>query len=62
MNLFLKDYQPITVLLKDFLESPHAREKFIQPHVILKPIRSNSGKGIILTSCDEIFSKRKEYI
>jgi glutathione synthase/RimK-type ligase-like ATP-grasp enzyme len=60
MYCFLKEFQPYTLLLKDFFTYPELR-KNLSDRVVLKPIRSNSGKWILFPSQTELLEKKASY-
>ncbi|MFZ2151223.1 MAG: hypothetical protein WAZ12_02560 [Candidatus Absconditicoccaceae bacterium] len=57
---FLEKYQPMTCLLKDFLENTEIQKKFTGK-VVLKPIRANGGKGIKLFNKKDLIKKNNQY-
>lgn len=60
ISLFLKQYQPQTLLVRDFYTNPHFQES-LSDMLILKPIRSNSWKGIIRITKKELLTKEDEF-
>jgi len=60
MYCFLKEFQPYTLLLKDFFTYPELR-KNLSDRVVLKPIRSNSGKWILFPTQTELLEKKASY-
>jgi glutathione synthase/RimK-type ligase-like ATP-grasp enzyme len=60
MYCFLKEFQPYTLLLKDFFVYPELRKK-LSDRVVLKPIRSNSGKWIVFPTQTELLEKKQSY-
>ncbi len=60
-SLFLKKYQPHTLLLKDFLRSELPREN-LSDRVVLKPIRSSSGKWITFPQKVELLKSKLDYV
>lgn len=60
MYLFLKNYQPETTLLKMFFSSESLRKNFPE-QLAIKPIRSNSGKGIEFFTKDELIANKERF-
>lgn len=60
MYLFLKDYQPESTLLKMFFSSEFLRKNFPE-RLTIKPIRSNSGKGIEFFTKDELIANKERF-
>lgn len=57
---FTEKYQPYTVLLSSFLCSTTIQKTF-KNKIVIKPIRANGGKWIVLTTVPELLKKRKKY-
>lgn len=57
---FLEKYQPMTCLLKDFLENTEIQKKFTGK-VVLKPIRANWWKWIKLFNKKDLIKKNNQY-
>lgn len=60
MSLFLRKFQPHSILLKDFFESENGRNKF-GDKVVLKPIRSFSWHGIEFYTQQELLDNTDKY-
>lgn len=58
--LFLQKYQPKTFLLNTFFKNNIA-QKELPLKIIVKPLRANWWKGIILTTKTTLLKNRKEY-
>ncbi len=58
---FTHKYQPTTFLLSWFFNNTSIQKKF-SDIIVLKPIRSNWGKWIILTTTKQILQNKKKYI
>lgn len=59
--LFLKQYQPTTFLLSTFLKNKNA-QKIIWDTCVVKPIRSNGWKWIVLTTPIELINNKQHYV
>ena len=57
---FTEKYQPFTVLLSSFFCNTTIQKTF-KNKIVVKPIRANWGKWIILTTVPELLKKRKKY-
>ncbi len=57
---FLEKYQPFTTLLSSFFDSKYLQKSF-KGKIVIKPIRANSGKWIILTTVPELLKKKRKY-
>lgn len=57
---FTKHYQPFTALLSNFFCNETLQKTFTK-NIVIKPIRANGGKGILLTTTPELLKKRKKY-
>ncbi len=58
--MFLKKYQPFTSLLSSFFWNKTIQKSF-KNKIVIKPIRANGWKWIILTTVPELLKKRKKY-
>ena len=58
---FTTEFQPFTSLLSTFFGNKTI-QKWFRNKIVLKPIRANSGKWIVLTTVKELLKKRKKYI
>jgi len=59
--LFLKKYQPKTFLLSTFLKNKDA-QKNLWNKIVIKPIRSNGWKWILLTTKTEFLANKEKYV
>lgn len=57
---FTQKYQPFTALLSSFLCNKSIQKSF-KGKIVIKPIRANGWKWIILTTVPELLKKRKKY-
>jgi len=57
---FFSKYQPFTTLLSSFFSTEDIQKKF-KGKIVIKPIRANSGKWIVLTTVPELLKKKKKY-
>jgi len=57
---FTQKYQPFTALLSSFLSSKTVQKSF-KGKIVIKPIRANWWKWIVLTTVPELLKKRKKY-
>lgn len=57
---FTQKYQPFTALLSSFFCNKTIQKTF-KGKIVLKPIRANGGKWIVLTTVPELLKKRKKY-
>lgn len=57
---FTSEFQPFTSLLSTFFGNKTI-QKWFKNKIVLKPIRANSGKWILLTTVKELLKKRKKY-
>jgi glutathione synthase/RimK-type ligase-like ATP-grasp enzyme len=56
---FTQKYQPLTALLSSFCN--RAIQKAFKGKIVVKPIRANGGKWILLTTVEELLKKMKKY-
>lgn len=57
---YAEKYQPFTTLLSSFFWSKNIQKTF-NNKIVLKPIRANGWKWIVLTTVPELLKKRKKY-
>lgn len=58
---FTSEFQPFTSLLSTFFGNETIQKKF-KNKIVLKPIRANSGKWILLTNIKELLKQKNNYI